>query len=155
MKLSQAEIKTKADEWAVLRAKLDKLEAARVIACAVFQAQFDEATREINDAHEAKAGSLREKAAAIESEILGALKAIDKPIVLQGNLAEAVNETKIGRRTADPRKFFKLAKDKFFDCVTVGIAKAEMAIGKDALDKICDKPKTLVASLRLRAGQQK
>jgi hypothetical protein len=149
-KLSQAAIKAKADEWASYKRKIERLELSKTDELAEFEEQYRSATKEITDAYEPKLKVLRDKASAIEVEVIEWLTAHNKAITISGELANAVNETKKGNRVVDPRKFFELAKDKFFDCVTVGVKKAEEVLGKNKVNSISDKPESLVPSLVLK-----
>jgi hypothetical protein len=149
-KLTQAEVKAKADEWALINKKIEKLEASKTEELVEFQIQYQASIAEITDAYDPKINPLRDKAKAIETEVIAWLKDLNKPIALCAQFAEAVNEKKDGDRVVDAKKFFALAKDKFWSCVTVGVKKAEEAIGKEELNKICTKPSTIKSSLRLK-----
>jgi uncharacterized protein YecT (DUF1311 family) len=150
-KLSQAAIKAKADEWGSYKRKIAKLESDKTEELKEFMEQFAAATKEINDAYDPKLKSLRDKAAAVEAEVIAWLTEHGEAITLSGKIANAVNADKIGNRVVDAVKFFERAGEKFWSCVTVGVKKAEEAIGKTELDKICTKPKTLEPSLTLKS----
>lgn len=150
-KLTQTQVKEKADEWAVLEAKIKNLEAKRNAELDPLIRRHAAETAPIYDRHDPKIKALYEKKFAIESEVIAWLDAQGKPITVAGNLGVAANEIKIGNRVIDARKFFDLAKDKFWECVTVGVAKAEKLLGKTAIDEVSVKETKLVASLKLKA----
>ena len=150
-KPTQAEIKRKADEWAVLNAKIAKAEDTRDVELLPFKELFEKKINPILANHQPKITKLIEKRDAVQKEVLGWLETHKKPIVLTGELAVAANETSIGARVIDPKKFFDVVKEQtaaFWDCVTVGIAKAQELIGKKTVDSISAKPSSLKATLK-------
>ena len=150
-KPTQAEIKQKADEWAVLEKKIQKATETRDAELQPFKDKFAIGVKPILDHHEPKIQKLVEKRNAIQKEILGWLETRNKPIVLTGELAVAANETSIGARVIDPKKFFDVVKEKtagFWECVSVGVAKAETLIGKKTVDTISAKPSSLKPTLK-------
>jgi hypothetical protein len=149
--LTQKDVRAKADKWAAHQKAIEKLEAKKSEELSEFEAQYRAAVAEINDVYEPKLQALREKAETIKNELIAWLEKHGKPIAVLGAAAEAVNEWSNGNRVVDPKKFYALAKDKFFECVTVGVKKAEEVLGKETVDEISTKPKKLVASLRLRS----
>lgn len=149
-KLTQAEIKAAADRWASIQKKLGRAEAAKNSDLAEHRARFEASVAEVTAMHDPKIDRLREQAAEIESEVIAWLDKQGKPVVFNGEHAIAAVERKLGNRVIDPRKFYEAAKEKFWDCVTVGVKKAEEAIGKQKVDEISDKAVTLVASLTLK-----
>lgn len=152
-KLTQAEIKAKADEYAAIGEKIEKLAEKREGELAPLRAKFEKDAAPITKKFDAKISKLAESRAAIESEVLGWLNGVGKPIVLEGDLAVAAVEMTIGKRTIDPEKFFKTVKERtaaFWECLTVGIAKAEKMIGKDRVDQLADKESKLVATIKIK-----
>lgn len=152
-KLTQAEVKAKADEYAGLQQKIQKAEDAKARELAPFEAEFEEKTAAIVEKHDAKIVKLANQAAAIEDEVLGWLNGVGKPIALEGELAVASVQLKTSSRKIDPETFFKYVKDKsaaFWDCVSIGIAKAEKLVGNDKIDQISSTESKLVASLKLK-----
>lgn len=152
-KLTQAEVKAKADEWAGLQMKMRKAESAKIIELQPHLDKYDKVTAPIIELHDAKIGKLYEKATSIETEVLGWLNGVGKPVVLSGELAVAAVETQVGARVINVEKFFDLVKEKnaaFWGCVSVAIKKAEELIGKEKVDEISGKGSKLEASLRLK-----
>jgi hypothetical protein len=152
-KLSQADIKAKADEWADLGKKIAKAETAMNDELGPFLILHNEAIKPILEKHEPKIGKLRDKQSEILVEITGWLNAQGKPIVLAGEKAVAAVEMKVGPRAVDPKTFFDLVKTKgseFWACLKVEIAKAEKFLGKSELDKISEKKSGLVPTLKLK-----
>jgi hypothetical protein len=150
-KPTRAEIKQKVDEWARLDAKAKKAADARNAELNVFLQKHQKAIQPILDHHEPKIQKLVDQRQAIEKEILGWLREYGKPIVLTGELAVAANETSIGARVIDPKKFFDAVKEKtasFWECVNIVIAKAETLIGKKTVNAISTKPSSLKATLK-------
>lgn len=152
-KMSQADVKAKADEYARLDVKISK-------ACDAMNADLDPLLQKlekdsapIRAKHEPKIDKLRNEQAAIEAEVLGWLNGVGKPIVLEGELATASVDLSVGRRTIDVEKFLKAAKGKgaaMWDCVSVAVAKAEKLLGKTEVDKISAKETKLVATLTVK-----
>lgn len=152
-KLTQAEVKAKADEYARLTEKIGKAEDAKARELDPYRAEYEEKTAAIVSKHDSKIQKLADQAAAIEDEVLGWLNGVGKPIALEGELAVASVQLKTSSRKIDPETFFKFVKEKtagFWDCVSIGIAKAEKLIGNDKIDKISSQDTKLVASLKLK-----
>lgn len=152
-KLTQAEVKAKADEWAGLQKKIGRAEAARNAEIDPFLIEFNERTEPIRKKHEGRIFSLRTQADEIEAEVLGWLNGVGKPIALAGELAVAANEATVGRRVIDVKKFLDFLHTKgrgVYDCVTVLVAKAELLLGKTAVDEISTKETKLLASLKMK-----
>jgi len=148
---SQAEIKAKADEWARKGAEIERAEAARDRALEPFVAEYSEKAAPVLAKHEPKISRLMRERTEIEAEVLGWLNGAGKPLAINGELAVAANEVVVGKRTIDATKFFDRVKERsaaFWDCVTIGIAKAEKLIGATAVDEIAGKETRLVASLK-------
>lgn len=145
-KLTRTEIKSKADEWAVIKKKLKKAEDLK----RADMAGFDAAIKAVSEIHDPHIQLLRTQADKIEAEVIAAVTAIDKPVVITSEKAIASAIEKEGNRVIDPRKFYAAAKEKFWECVTVGVKKAEDAIGKETVDGMSTKPKSLVASLVMK-----
>lgn len=152
-KLTQAEIKAKADEWAKLDGKIKKAESDKGVELDPFIVEFNEKTKLIVEKHDNKIAGIASKKAAVEGEILGWLEGQGKPIALAGDLAIAANEMQVSSRKIDARKFFDKVKDRgaaFWQCVTIGIQKADKYLGKTQVDAMATKESKLVASLKLK-----
>jgi hypothetical protein len=152
-KLSQSDIRAKADEWASLGTKIQKLESVRDEEVEPHRQKFLKACDDVNAAHDPKIEKLQAKRNELYSEVIDWLNAQGKTISLEGDKAIAVVEAKVGSRVIDPHKFFEKAKSKgaaAWDCVTVAIAKAEKLLGKSTIDEISTKDSKLVASLKLK-----
>lgn len=152
-KLTQAEIKAKADEWAAYDAKITKAEQAKNEALDPFIVRFNEDTKAIHAKHGPKIQQLRDAKALIEAEVMDWLSTQGKPITLAGEKAVATVEVKVGSRVIDVEKFFAAVKEKntaFWACVSVVIAKAEKLIGAAKVDEISTKKTGLVPSLKLK-----
>lgn len=152
-KLSQADIKAKADEWADLGKKITKAEEARDADLEPHRKKYESAFAEVGRQHDPKIEKLQQKRDELQGEIIGWLNAQGKAITLEATKAIAAVETKVGSRVIDPHKFFEKAKSKgaaAWDCVTVAIAKAEKLLGKTTVDEISTKDSKLVASLKLK-----
>lgn len=152
-KLSQADIKAKADQWAGLGEKIRKAEEARDADLEPHRKKYEAAYDEVGKQHDPKIDKLHTQRAALETEVLDWLQAQGKTVSLEGSKAVAANELKVGARVIDPHKFFERAKEKgaaAWECVTVAIAKAEKLIGKTAVDEISTKDSKLVPSLKLK-----
>ena len=152
-KLTQAEVKAKADEYARLQQKMQKAEDARNRELEPFRAEYEEKIAAIVSKHDSKMQKLADQAAAIEDEVLGWLNGVGKPIAIEGELAVASVQLKTSSRKIDAQTFFNFVKDRsaaFWECVTIGIAKAEKLVGNDKIDKISSQETKLVASLKLK-----
>jgi len=152
-KLTQAEVKGLADEWAGFQAKIARAEAKRNEELDPFIVEYNEKTKPITAKHDAKIQKLKDEQAAIGKRVTEWLASHGKAIVLEGEAAVAANEVKVGSRVIDAEKFFSLVKAKgseFWGCVTVQIAKAEKFLGKTEVDKISSKESKLVPVLKLK-----
>lgn len=152
-KLTQAEIKAKADEWAKLDGKIKAAEAVKEKALEPFVITFQEQTAGLVQTHDQKIAKLVDKRVQLEDEVVEWLEKHGKPIAIGGEMAVAANETKVGSRTPDARKFFDLVQkkdDAFWSCISILVAKAEKVIGADKLDSISSKSSKLVASLKMK-----
>lgn len=152
-KLTQAEIKTMADDWAALGTKIDKARQAKDAEIEPFTRRFEEDTKSIREKHDKKILKLMEQQADLSDSITEWLKGHGKAVVLEGETAVAANEVKVGSRTIDPESFFKLVRSKgseFWNCVKVEIAKAEKFLGKTEVDKISKKDTKLMPVLKVK-----
>lgn len=150
-KLTQAEVKAKADEWVNIGREIEKKEAALNAALDPFLVEYNEKTRPVRAKFEKKINSLREQRDEIEEIVKDWLTAQGKAIVIESDLAVAANELVVGKRTINVQKFFDRVKEKnaaFWDCVSVGIAKAEKLLGTTAVDEISTKEARLTPSLK-------
>jgi hypothetical protein len=138
-KLSQADVKARADEYARLDRKISKASDDMNAELEPLLEKLEKDSAVIRKRHEPKIQKLRDTQAAIEQEVLGWLNGAGKPLVLEGDLAIASVESVVGRRMIDVEKFLKAAKGKgaaMWDCVSVAVAKAEKLLGKTEVDKI-------------------
>jgi hypothetical protein len=152
-KLTQAEIKAKLDDWAKADQKIQKATQAMNAALEPLERKHALAIQPVLDEHDAKIQKLADQKRKIETEVIDWLKTQNKPLVVEGNLATAANETKVGSRVIDVQKFFDAVKEKnasFWDCVSVAIAKAEKLVGKTKVDEISTKDSKLVPSIKLK-----
>jgi hypothetical protein len=152
-KLSQADIRAKADEWVSLGNKIEKAQAARDADLKPHQDKYQKACEDVYAVHDPKIEKLQAKRDAIERDVIDWLESQGKTISIETDKAVASNQLKVGARVIDPHRFFEKAKDKgvaAWDCVTVMIAKAEKLLGKTAVDEISTKDSKLVASLKLK-----
>ena len=152
-KLSQADIKAKADEWADLGKKITKLEDARDAALEPHRQKYESAYAAVGRQHDPKIEKLQQQRDELQAEVIGWLNAQGKAVTIEATKAIAANEMKVGARVIDPHKFFEKAKSKgaaAWDCVTVAIAKAEKLLGKTTVDEISTKDSKLVPSLKLK-----
>jgi hypothetical protein len=149
---TQKAIKEYSDKWARLQSDIAQAQAARDKDLARHIAVYNEAAAPILEKHNPKIEKLTGEAAGIQTDVFNWLTRHDKAIVLTGELATATNTSKPGDRVIDPQKFFAFVKEQnaaFWDCVSVGVAKAKMLIGEKAVDGIAAKTPKLVQSLTL------
>lgn len=152
-KLSQAQIKEMADRVVELERKMLSLEEKRGKEIEPFRVAFERDTADINAKYDAKAAKLREERDTIYGEVVIWLESQGKVMSLEGEKAVAVNELVVGKRVIDPETFFDKARFHgrlFWDCLTVGIAKAEKLIGATAVDEMATKESKLVASVKAK-----
>lgn len=152
-KLTQAEVRQRADEWAAVQAKIQRAERALNDEIDPYLVKYNEETEPIRTKHEKKINALREQAGELEQMVIGWLNGVGKPIALEGEMAVAEVHLKESSRTIDVQKFFDVVKAKgseFWACVSVGIAKAEKFLGKTEVDRISSKEVKLVPSLKLK-----
>jgi hypothetical protein len=154
-KLSQAAIKTKADEWAAKLAEIRKLEAAKEKAIAPIVAQHEEELRPFLAKYDPKIEQLQAEAAALHTEVIGWLNEREAPIHLETDKAIAARSTvaKVGPRVASVKRFLEVAKSKgesMYECLDVLIANAEKLLGKKELDQICTRPATETTTCTLK-----
>ena len=152
-KLTQATVKTKADEWFKTGQQIEKAERARSEALRPYEEKFEKDTKPVREAHDAKIQKLYDKQSELEREVIEWLESQKKPITVAGDKAIAENVTKVGSRVIDPQKYLDKAKDKgsaMWDAVTIVIATAEKLLGKKTIDEISTKKSKLVASLRAK-----
>lgn len=152
-RLSQADVKAKADEWALLADKVRLAENKKNAELDPFVVEFNEKTKGIVTKHDRKIGLLVEQRVELEEEITDWLEAQGKVIALSGDLAVAANELQVGSRKIDAENFFAKVTDRsaaFWECITVAIAKAEKYLGKDKVDDLSSKSSKLVATLKLK-----
>jgi hypothetical protein len=149
---TQKAIREYSDKWARLQGDIAKAQAARDKDLAPHVAAYDKAAAPILEKHNPKIEKLTAEAAAIQTDVFNWLTRHDKAIVLTGELATATNTSKPGDRVIDPQKFFAFVKEQnaaFWDCLSVGVAKAKKLIGEKAVDGMAVKTPKLVQSLTL------
>lgn len=152
-KLTQAEVKAKADEIVRIDQKIAALEGKRTVELDPYLQQLAADTKEINEKYDGKVAKLKDQKSGLAVEVLSWLGQHGKAVVLEGDLAVATNEVVVGKRVIPPASFFEKVKERttgFWDCVSIGIAKAEKLIGKTAVDEIAHKETTLVASVKAK-----
>jgi len=162
-KLTQAEIKEKADKWAGFENRITKILAQETAALAAAEEEFNRQCEEIRDSYALQTGPLQVKADAIEKEVVDWLEANGKPISLAGVKAIAAYEitpagTVPSGRVCDPRLFIKTAeaaKKDPFPVLKVLLQEADTLLGKDTMAKICTAgskavPETRSAYLKLK-----
>lgn len=152
-KLSQAEVKERADEWARLDGKIKKAEDEKAAELDPFVVKFNESTKPVLAKHDPKIKKLVDKRDAIEDEVLTWLETHGKAIALEGDLAVAANETQTSARKLDAETFFSKVKERgkeFWACVSIGIQKADKYLGKDKVDKMATTESKLVSVLKLK-----
>lgn len=154
-KLTQTQVKEKADEWGQKQKEIERLQAKYD---AAIRPDADRQAIELNDLlarhadelapiakrHEPKLEKFQAEAAAIEAEVKGWLEGNGKPVTLAGEIAEAGLKigTKIGNRIVDKEKLVQLCKTKAVDvwaCVDVVLKKAEKLLGAKEVDEISTK----------------
>lgn len=152
-RLTQSEIRAKADEWAAAGEKLKRLEAKFDEAAEPFIEELNAAMAPLIAEYEPKLAKLRARQNEISAEINEWLNAQGKPITIAGEKAIAAVEAKVGSRVVDPKTFFDLVKAKgaeFWACLRVEIGKAEKLLGSSTVDGISTKKTHYQASLRLK-----
>lgn len=150
-KLTQAQIKSKLDDWAKADSKIQKATETMNAALEPLERKHALAVLPVLGEHTPKIQKLQDQKAAIEAELIDWLRSQNKPLTIEGDLAVAANETKVGSRVIDVQKFFDAVKEKnadFWSCVSVAIAKAEKLIGKNKVDDLSTKSTTLVPSIK-------
>ena len=142
-KLSQNEIRHKADEWAANEKKCERARRMR-----------DEDPVVIR--HDAKIAKLQDKSNELASEIYAYLNAQTKDVEIATALAIAERKTqkKLLPRLVDVKKFLAKAKSKgdaMYECIRVEVQKAEKLLGDD-IETISNRPEKIdvVTSLRLK-----
>lgn len=152
-KLTQAEIKAKADEIVRIDARISHLETKRGMELDPYLIEFNEKTKEIVARYDGKVAQLASKRQDLVDQVIGWLESQKKSIVLEGEVAIAANELVVGKRTIGAKKFFDQVKDRsagFWDCLTVAIQKADKFLGKDKVDAMAEKETKLVASVKAK-----
>jgi hypothetical protein len=152
-KLTQAEVRAAADEWARLSGKVKAAEDAMNAELDPFVVEFNEKTKAVTARHDAKIGKLIKQRDELQSQVIGWLDGHGKPIALEGDLAVAANETQTSARRLDAETFFSKVKDRgkeFWACVSIGIQKADKYLGKDKVDKMATTESKLVSVLKLK-----
>lgn len=168
-KLTQAEVKAKAEEFAGYQKQIDKLEAKLFIETESIVdrhaaemeklvAKHEAELKPFNDKYQPKIDKLDTKAASIETEIVDWLKSQKKSITIETE--NAIAEFFKGKRQSRERvasvpmflEFVKTKGDEVYKCMVVQLKGAEELIGKKELDAICEKPYKDVeeASLKLK-----
>lgn len=158
MALKQSELKEKLDEWAKNQAKAAKLSAKRNAELEPHIAEHNERVKPIIEKYDAQAAPLIEKNSALLKEIEKSLLAnTDKDgnpklLTVTADTATAQVSKSDGARVVSVQKFFDAVKDKtssFWECLSVGVKKAEGLIGKEKVDEMSDKKTTYSVSLSL------
>ena len=156
--LTQADIKAKAEKWALLTQKIEKLEAAKDAELEPILAKHEKQLAPINERHDAVIEPLQEKADEIEIEVTEWLEKQKKSIKIESRraVAEFSKGTKFGDRVVNAVKFIEICTERkikdFWKLVKVTIKDAESVLGKDDMTAICDKPKVAseIATLSMK-----
>jgi hypothetical protein len=146
-KVNQKIIKEKLEAWTVLQGKMGKVVSKRDKQLEPLMREHNEKTKPIIEEFDLKVAPFRAQAEEIEKEISAILTAnIDDkgkpiPIIIDGKSATVTVTKSEGARVVRVREFFDLVNTKtsaFWDCLSVGVAKADKLIGKDKVDSISD-----------------
>ena len=153
-KLKKSDVKEKLAEYAVIRAKIVKVEDAQNRELEPLIEKYNEESKPVLAKHGKKLDPLIEQADALEEEIRGFLNAQDKDIAIEadGFVAERKTQTKLGARVIDVKAFLERAKKKgeaMFACISIGVKKAEDLLGKE-IDEISSRPETESVNVGIR-----
>lgn len=131
-KLTQTQIKEKADEWAKLNVQIDKAVQAK-----------EDFLAPIVEKHDKKIDALQDQADKIEAEVIAWLDTQPKAIRLESQKAiaelEISTKTTMGARVIDAEKFIAKAKGQKknpWPCIKVEVGKAEKLLGPKDVDGI-------------------
>jgi len=156
-RLSKSDIAHKAERWALAMRERAKLDAAKEAAMAPLIKRHADEMQKVLDAHDPKISAVEQKADALYTEVVDWLNSQCKPVAIESRsaIAELLKGEKLRDRVIDVKKFLAYAKrkgDAVYDCVSVGVAKAEKLLGKTELDKISVRPVVpyTKATLRLK-----
>lgn len=157
--LTQNAIKTKAEKWASLQAKIARLESEKISELTPHQEAYERKTAPIVARFDEQIDPLQEKADELESEILEWLEKQKRSIRLETKnaIAEMVRSKGFGDRVVDAEKFVAKCIERgiknFWRLVRVNIKDANQVMGKEDMDELCDRPKveTANATLELKA----
>lgn len=137
-KLTQTQIKEKADEWAKLNGQVAKAVQAK-----------EDFLAPLVEPHDRKIDQLQAKADNLEAEILAWLDGQPKAIRLEAEKAIAelsiADVTKTGARVINAEQFIAKAKQQKknpWPCIKVEVGKAEKLLGPRDIDSISAKPET-------------
>lgn len=148
-KITKAQVLELLDEFAAVETRLLKLEAKRNEDLAPLAEAYAEACEPILKKFEKASGKLADKRASVVNQINSYLDAAGRDQVITGGraYAERKSETKIGRRTIEPQKFFDTVAQKgkeFWACLRVEILRAEKFMGKTAIDEMSERQEETV-----------
>lgn len=168
-KLTHADIKAKAEEYAKTIGQIGKVKKAYVkevsgimdqqaVEMADLVADHAEELKPFEDRYQPKIDKLNEKAAGLYSEILGWLQQQKKSITLEteNTVLRLLKGSRPGNRKVDPAKFVEICIKRgiegFWRAVNVVLKDAEPILGKNDLEAICSKPEVPFeeASLELK-----
>lgn len=141
------------DDWGKSQQKIKKLTEQKIEELLPFQKEFEEKTKGIQMRYERKLAQEENRSAELEKTITEWLKANNTPIVVEGELAIASNELQKGRRVIDVKAFMAIAADKgdaVYECLNVGIDKAEKLLGKIEVDRIATAESKIVQRIKLK-----
>ncbi|MBX7170165.1 MAG: hypothetical protein K1X72_04355 [Pyrinomonadaceae bacterium] len=156
--VKQKLIKEKIEEWAALQTKIGKFASKRDKQLTPLIAEHNEKTKPILEEFDSKVAPFLSQAEAIEKEISAILTAnIDDsgkpiPVIISSETATVTLTKSDGARIVSVQKFFDLVKTKtsaFWDCLSVGVAKADKLLGKDKIDEISEKRTTYPVTFKL------
>ncbi len=168
-KLTQAQVKEKAEEYAKCAKQIGKLNAGYAKETAELYARQETELAKVIAAHtqelqpfedkfQPKIDKLNDKAAGLYSEILGWLQGQSKSVTIEteNTILRLLKGSRPGNRKVDPAKFIEICVKRgiegFWKAVNVVLKDAEPILGKNDLEAICSKPEVAFeeASLELK-----
>lgn len=144
-RLTQADVRMLAEQWAVLTKRIDKLEASHAAERAPIVERHQKELAPIADKYDAKVEPLQEKADAIEMRILEWLDGQKRPVRIESKsaIAEFAKGVKFGDRIVNAEVFVRKCVERkikdFWRLVTVTLKNAETVMGKNDMEEICSK----------------
>jgi|GEM_PF-2619017 len=152
-RLTQAEIRSLADEWAGLNKKIGKATNAMGAELDPYIREHNEAIKPVLGKWEPKIAKLETMRDEIADTVTNWLREYGKPVSIESNAAVAANHLKASGRVIDAETFFNKIKDRsaaFWGCVTIAIQKADKYLGKTLVDEIATTKTGLTSTLKLK-----